>query len=79
MFMGVSFQVISDKGWIAIISTFCMVMLILYFVRAGFGGAFWLELIGGMLLAVHKVLLRMALVRLIRYFGVILTGKKIMQ
>lgn len=33
-----------------------------FFVIAGFGGAFWLELIGGMLLAVHRVLLRTTLV-----------------
>lgn len=29
----------------------------------GFGGLYWLELIGGMLLAVHRVLQRMVLVR----------------
>lgn len=33
------------------------------FVGADFGGVLWLELIGGMPLVVHKVLLRMALVR----------------
>ena len=30
----------------------------------GFGGAYWLELIGGMLWAAHRVLLRMVLVRM---------------
>ena len=33
------------------------------FVGADFGGVLWLELIGGMPSVVHKVLLRMALVR----------------
>ena len=51
-------------------------MLILCFVRAGFGGAFWLELIGGMLLAVHRVLLRMALVRIIRFSGIVVVYEK---
>jgi hypothetical protein len=53
-----------------------MVILILSFARAGFGGAFWLELIGGMLLAVHRVLLRMALVRTIRFSGIIVVYEK---
>ena len=48
---------------VRIISIFCIVMLIL-FVGTDFGGAFWLELIGGMLLAVHRVQQRMALVRI---------------
>lgn len=39
-------------------------MLIISVVKAGFGGAFWLMWIGGMLLAVLRVLLRMALVRM---------------
>lgn len=40
---------------------FCSMLL-------GFGGVLWLELIGGMLLAVHRVLLRMALVRMLMAF-----------
>lgn len=35
---------------------------------ADFGGVFWLELIGGMLLAVHRALQRMALVRWLIFF-----------
>jgi hypothetical protein len=53
-----------------------MVILILSFARAGFGGAFWLELIGGMLLAVYRALLRMALVRIIRFSGIIVVYEK---
>jgi hypothetical protein len=35
-----------------------------------------LELIGGMLLAVHRALLRMALVRIIRFSGIIVVYEK---
>lgn len=41
----------------------------IYLGKVGFGGAFWLELIGGMLWAVHRVLLRMVLVRRCKLFS----------
>lgn len=44
------------------------VTLNFFHLRAGSGGVFWLELIGGTLLAVHKVLLRMALVNMLSLF-----------
>jgi hypothetical protein len=53
-----------------------LVILILCFARAGFGGAFWLVLIGGMLLGVHRVLLRMASVRIIRFSSITVAYRK---
>lgn len=44
-------------------------------VLPGFGGVFWLELIGGMQLGVHRVLPRMALVSL-DFFGCITETNK---
>ena len=56
--------------------TLYMAILILSFAIAGFGGALWLELIGGMLLAVHRVLQRMTLVRIISFSGIIVVYEK---
>jgi len=48
--------------------------------KAGFGGAFWLELIGGMLWAVHRVLLRMVLVRRCKLFSLVeASGRKVRE
>ena len=56
-----------------VISISYLMMLIICFVRPGFGGAFWLMWIGGMPLVVLRVLLRMALVRVLDFVVILIS------